>query len=311
MYEFMLPWFSPKPTGYESAYEYMEDKPYPDDDDRAIAFDLGSAVTTEAPFCPPPGVEHNGVLIFNEQPQRFISIAAIDTPPTHGLMTSDQNVAGTQRLALWDQMPENSVLSLTITIRAKHHIDSHINRLLSKTGGGSYDEDIAIEQAGEAQNAMAHGRRMFPMLAGVYIKSNTLKTMVSDTLEALTAMRSMGLNPTDPAADPIAGDCYLRSLPFCYDERFDSNKSMRSRLTYDSHITRLLPLFGRGVGTGNPGQIFFNRIGQNLFFDPFSVMDRKNHLMELSSDRRVQGKVRLSITQACIRWQCVSHDSST
>ncbi len=275
MYEMMLPWFSPKPSGYESAYEYMEDKPYPDDEDRAIAFDLGAAVTTEAPLCPPPGAENNGVLIFNDQPQRFISIAAIDSPPTHGLMTSDQLIAGAKRLAMWDQMPENSVLSITVTIRAKFHVDSHINRLLSKTGGGSYDEDVAIEQAESAQNAMAHGRRMYSMLAGAYIRSDSMKALVTDTLEALTVMRSMGLNPTDPAADPIAGDCYLRSLPFCYDERFDRNKSMRSRLTYDSHITRLLPLFGRGVGTGNPGQIFFNRIGQNLFFDPFSVLDRK------------------------------------
>lgn len=275
MYEMMLPWFSPKPSGYDSAYEYMEDKPYPDEEDRAIAFDLAAAVTTEAPFCPPEGADVSGVLLFNDQPQRFISIAAIDTPPTHGLMTSDQVVAGTKRLAMWDQMPENSVLSMSITIRAKYHVDSHINRLLSKTGGGSYDEDIAIEQAEDAQSAMAHGRRMYPMLAGAYIRSSNMKAMVTDTLDALTVMRSMGLNPTDPATDPISGDCYLKSLPFCYDERFDKNKSMRSRLTYDSHITRLLPLFGRGVGTGNPGQIFFNRIGQNMFFDPFSVLDRK------------------------------------
>jgi len=275
MYDWMVPWLSPKPSGYDSAYDYLVDRPYPDENDRAIAFDLAAAVTTDSPHTMKDGSEMNGVFVFCNQPQRFISLAAIDSPPTPGLITTDRNEAGTIKPALWDQMPENSIYSLTITVKPKHQIEQHINRLLARTGGGSYDEGVSIEQANDAQKAMARGRRIYSMFAGVYVRSTNMKSHIKDTMDALTVMRSAGLNPTDPSSDPIAKDCFIRALPYCYDVEHDTQHAARSRLTYDTHITRIMPLLGRGTGTGNPGNVFFNRVGENLMFDPFNPLDKK------------------------------------
>lgn len=275
MYEWMIPWLSPKPTGYNNAYDYLADRPYPDENDRAIAFDLAASVTTESPHTLKDGSELNGVFVFCGQPQRFISLAAIDSPPTPGLVTTDRKEGDIVKPALWDQMPENCIFSLTITVRPKHEIEQHINRLLARTGGGSYDEQVAIEQANDAQRSMARGRRIYSMFSGIYVRSDNFKSHVKDTMDALTIMRSAGLNPTDPTHDPISKDCFIRALPFCYDVEHDKQQSARSRLTYDQHITRLMPLLGRGVGTGNPGNVFFNRVGENLMFDPFNPLDKK------------------------------------
>ena len=276
LYRWMLPWLSPKPTGYDDPYDYLRDRPYPDEETKAIAFDLGHAVTTESPRAVPNNAqEKNGTIFFCGQPQRFISLQAIDSPPKRGILTADRRVGKDLKPSLWDQMPYGSIFALTIIVRSKLSIDKHINRLLKKTGSASYEQDYAVEQATDAQKAMARGERMYSVYAGVYIRSEDEDGLLRDTLDAMTALRTAGLNPTDPKDDPIAKDCFLRSLPMAYDFRFDRQYAARSRLTYTTHIARLLPFYGRGRGSGNPGFLMFNRVGETFAIDPWNKRDRK------------------------------------
>ncbi len=276
LYRWMLPWLSPSPTGYDDPYEYLRDRPYPDEETKAVAFDLGHAVTTESPRTVPNNArEKNGTVFFCNQPQRFISLQAIDSPPKTGVLTADKRVGKETKPSLWDQMPHGSIFTITIVVRSKLSIDEHINRLLKRTGSASYEQDYAREQAEQAQQAMARGKRMYSVYAGVFVRSEDEDGLLRDTLDAMTVLRTAGLNPTDPKDDPIAKDCFLKNLPMAYDYRFDQQYAARSRLTYTHHIARLLPLYGRGRGTGNPGFLMFNRVGETFEVDPYNKRDRK------------------------------------
>ena len=74
-------------------------------------------------------------------------------------------------------------------------------------------------------------------------------------------------------------DNYLRFLPMAYSFEHDrkANKASFTRLTFIDHLARMLPLYGRGYGTGNPGRVFFNRVGGPLLFDPVRDRTRVAH----------------------------------
>jgi len=62
-----------------------------------------------------------------------------------------------------------------------------------------------------------------------------------------------------------------------YEPQFDKKTTHRSRLVSSQHIASLTPLYGRSVGTGNAGMVFFNRGGEPLLFDPLNLYDRKKN----------------------------------
>ena len=61
-----------------------------------------------------------------------------------------------------------------------------------------------------------------------------------------------------------------------YDPALDRSHR-RSRLMFGTHLTSLLPVYGRSRGTGHPGQLFWNRGGEPLSFDPLHKDDRKKN----------------------------------
>ena len=62
-----------------------------------------------------------------------------------------------------------------------------------------------------------------------------------------------------------------------FDYQLDQRQGKSTRLTYTNHLACYLPLYGRGRGTGNPGNLFFNRIGEPMLFDPVKDKTRVAH----------------------------------
>ncbi len=145
---------------------------------------------------------------------------------------------------------------------------------IKKSGGhASPAAEEAFEQAEEALRQAAKNRKLFRLYAGVYLKADSKELLNAKTLDALNILSDAGLKAIEPEDDPIARDAFLRSLPMVYSFAHDKIEQ-RARLTYAHHISRIMPLFGRSTGTGNPGALFFNRVGQALMFDQFNKRDR-------------------------------------
>ncbi|MFQ5945139.1 MAG: TraC family protein [Anaerolineae bacterium] len=61
---------------------------------------------------------------------------------------------------------------------------------------------------------------------------------------------------------------WLQSLPFGYDPRLEST-SRRARRLLSPNLADLLPVYGGFKGTTTPSQLFLDRAGMPVFFDPF------------------------------------------
>ncbi|MBT5419851.1 MAG: conjugative transfer ATPase, partial [Candidatus Cloacimonetes bacterium] len=80
-------------------------------------------------------------------------------------------------------------------------------------------------------------------------------------------------------------DAYLRFLPMAFDYEFDKRVGIRrSRYIYARQIANMLPLYGRYRGTESPCILRWNRVGEPLYFDPFSKHDKSanSHVLYLS-----------------------------
>lgn len=268
----MLPWLSPNLEGYKDAYEYLDSMPIhnSEPDEYGAGYDLASQVTVKKPRS-----TVDGIWYFCGSAQRFISLQAIDSAPTVGILTAEQKNAGNVSTAMWEQMPQGSIFAMTIAIDSQDSIKEHCNQIIHSAGNANAEAIAAKEQAEGALANMSKRRRLYKMFSGVYLRAKSRQQLEKITVDALTTLRSAGFNPVEPKYDPTAQNSFIRSLPMAYSYAHDLSRAKRSRLTYAHHIVRIMPLYGRGKGTGNPGQIFFNRIGEPFTFDPSNKKDRK------------------------------------
>lgn len=274
LYAWLVPWFSPQPSGYRDAYAYMIDRPFPgDSEDVGAGFDLATSL-----FVAKPENDKEGHFYFNSEVHRYVPIQAIDSAPKHGLLTADQKAGTDTNPAIWNMMPPGSILAMTIVVRSQQGVKEHCHRIVKSGKQGSFEAQLAAQQSEEAQLVMAYdkSRKLFSLSMGVYIRAPSLDVMSQRLVDTMTILRGAGLFPIEPQYDLIPIDQFVRNLPMSYSYEHDMalGGGKRSYLTYTHHISRLLPLYGRGTGSGNPGVLFFNRVGEPFLFDPFSKRDR-------------------------------------
>lgn len=76
LYQWLLPWFSPKPEGFESPHDFLKANPFPEDDECiGISGDLAEMVTLGCPES-----REDGTWLFTGVPHRLIPLQGIDTP---------------------------------------------------------------------------------------------------------------------------------------------------------------------------------------------------------------------------------------
>ena len=101
-----------------------------------------------------------------------------------------------------------------------------------------------------------------PMFSGVYVRGETDSELTRNTQKTITVLNAFAFNPIIPRYDPTAVDSYVHHLPMAFSYELDQANAPSAKLTYAYQIARILPLYGRGTGTGKPGKLFFNRIGE-------------------------------------------------
>ena len=123
---------------------------------------------------------------------------------------------------------------------------------------------------------MVHGNYVFPFSMAVMLRAQDEEALELQELQVDALLTANNLQVIDPEYDQYRLDSYLRHLPFAYDVRLDQIKR-RSKLIYTQHLTNLLPVYGRGTETGNPGLCFYNRGGEPNVCDPLSLEDRSKN----------------------------------
>ena len=230
-----------------------------------------------------PASEANGNWYFRGQASRFICFDSLVDEPPIGLFSAEQAV-GKQRQVLWDQMPPETTLSLTIQFCSQTKIAEHLERIAANSRGGTSEANAKHRAASEAQNLIAAGHKLYRVYGGVFVRADSSQELNARVIQTEAILSAAGIRVVTPQYDLIAQDCFLRGLPFSFSRTHDSRPYIRrSRLWYANHIQRVAPIFGRSTGSGNPGFLFWNRGAEPLTFDILNCADRKRnaHLLVL------------------------------
>ncbi|MEW8139163.1 MAG: conjugative transfer ATPase [Candidatus Thiodiazotropha endolucinida] len=275
LFNWLLPWFSPKPDGFENAWDYLNTRHYPEDDSAiGVSSDLAEMVTLGYPES-----QEDGTWLFTGTPQRLIPLQAIDTPPLPGMLTAEQETQSGMTASLWDRLPKGSRFVSTIVVLPQSSVKKHCDDIIKAAGQGSSEAKLASNQAKIAKDNIAAGNFIYPSFSGLYVRGDNDNDLAANTRKAIQVLSSYNLNPISPRFDPTSTDNYLRFLPMAYSYEHDkkSGSSTFTRLTYSNHLARLLPLYGRGYGTGKAGEVYFNRVGGPLMIDPVNDRARVAH----------------------------------
>lgn len=274
LYNWLLPWFSPNPEAFDTPQDYLKARPFPTDDSCiGVGSDLSSLLFTGYP----ESDKDSGIWKFHGMPHRLISLQAIDSPPKTGILTAEIKTHAGSTASMWDSLPKGSTFVTTIVIASQTVVKKQCDNIIEAAGQGSPE---AVQAADQAENALVNlvkGHNLYPTYSGIYIRGKDDIDLARKARQAVTILAASGFNPIEPKFDPTALDNYLRHLPMAFNYLLDQRQGKSTRLTYTNHLACILPLYGRGKGTGNPGNLFFNRIGEPFLFDPVKDKTRVAH----------------------------------
>lgn len=272
LYTWLLPWFNPKPalTGGDPD-QLLEVAPYPGDGNLPFGYDFAERLT----LAMPRSDNDTATWWFDGLPHTLVTIQGLRRAPEIGHMTGE-HASGDHVFALFDRLPEYTVMVLTLTVRPQDLTRNHINQVKRAAVGDSAEAALTREDADAVERKMAQGNKLYPLSIAFYLRGDDLQDLRANTNRLNALLLPNGLQPITQAADLLALDAYIRNLPMAYDPNLDK-LSRRSRLVFSRHTANLLPVYGRSRGTGHPGLVFFNRGAEPLVFDPLHREDRKKN----------------------------------
>ena len=290
LYAWLLRWFNPKAEVTEGDLDRLTElMSLPEKQERAFSHDLSDLL-----FLSQPSSDGgHGVWYFDDLPHRAITVDALRRKPLPGHFTGERQV-GDNLYALFDKLPEGSILSLCLTLQPQDLVENHVVQVLNSAKGETAEAMAAEQDAKEALKWMSHGDYLLPTVITLFTRGDSLADLQKRTNEVNALLLANGLHPIREKDELLPLDTYIRQLPMNYEPKREKvNK--KSRLVFSSDLARLLPFYGRSRGTGHPGLVFFNRGGEPLTFDPLNKLDRAKNAFGLVLGPPGSGKSALMV----------------
>ncbi|WP_437884530.1 conjugative transfer ATPase [Pseudomonas sp. LRF_L74] len=278
-YDWMLPWFNPAPAA-ESSQAFYEQVGYPEPaDDESIELPFDHDFSERLCFSEPTSDTEQGLWFFDKRPHRVIVVDKLRRSPSIGQLTGEMR-KGDALNAVFDQLPEGSVLSLTMVVTPQDVLEEQLNRLARKAIGENLASTQTREDVEHARAIIGRRHKLYRGSIAFYLSGADETELHQRAVALNNVLLGAGLQPVREADEVAACNSYLRWLPMVYNPNRDY-RQWYTRLMFAQHLANLLPVWGRSIGTGNPGITFFNRGGSPLSFDPLSRTDRamNGHLL--------------------------------
>lgn len=220
-----------------------------------------------------PWSDKEGNWWFNERPHRFLTIEELDAPPLIGHLSAERPI-GDRQLALLDTAPPGTIYTLTVEFHTGDEVRAALDQVVASNRGERAEARKLRELAEQAIQQVVHGHPIRRTLAGFFLRAPDAPTLKRRARRFAAQLAGERIRCMEPDDDLLAGDSYIRALPFAYDPRHDRQTAHVARWMSAQHIAHLLPLYGRSRGTGHPGLLGFNRLGEPLEADPLAKADR-------------------------------------
>ena len=274
-------WFNPAPAmtqGDSRALAALLDDDPPDAPD---ALPLAHGDLAESLLFTTPRSEPASGWYFDGQPHRIVTVEKLRKAPLAGHLTGEIE-RGDAINALFDLMPEGSILAVTLLVIPQDTLEEHLARLSRKSIGDNIDSLRTTQDCRQAANYLGERHKLYKGNISLFIRDASDEGLRGKYRSLCSALLGAGLEPVREEDEVGPCSSYVRWLPMAFnplDDRFD----WYTRFMFVQHLASLVPLYGRSRGTGTPGLTFFNRGGEPLCFAPTDRRDRQanGHLLVL------------------------------
>eukprot|EP01132_Coremiostelium_polycephalum_P012558 gene12558-15343_t len=249
LYAWLLPWFNPAPKLTDESPEHFY---------RRVAYpESGESESLELPFDhdfaerlffnePRSDVQH-GLWFFDDQPHRVMVVDKLRRAPLIGQLTGEIR-KGDAVNALFDQLPEGTVMSLTLVVKPQDVLEDQLNRLARKAIGENLASTQARQDVEEARAIIGRQHKLYRGTMAFYVRGHDEQQLHQRSVGLTNALLGAGLQPVREGDEVAACNSYLRWLPMAYSPARDT-RNWYTRLMFAQHLANLVPVWGRSIGT--------------------------------------------------------------
>lgn len=275
IHDWLLRWFNPNPKLMDDQDEFYRLTAYPDTTEPGeLELAAGRDFSDRLFFNQPISDVENGVWYFDDMPHRVVMVDRLRNAPKIGHLTGETKKGGDAINALFDQMPEDTTLCITMVVTPQDILEDKLNYLGKKSVGDTLASSQARGDIQRARSILGSSHKLYQCSIGFYVRGNDFQQLDDRTLQLHSVLLNNGLLPVREHDEVAPLNSYLRWLPACFDPSV-KNAGWYTRLMFVQHVANLCPIWGRSEGTGHPGVSFFNRGGGPITFDPLNPLDRQ------------------------------------
>ena len=278
IHDWLLRWFNPNPTllgpTAEDRERFYALTRYPDETEEG-EIELASGDFAQRLFFGQSRSDvDNGTWNFDSMPHRVIVMDRLRMPPATGHVTGETRKGGDAVNALFDQMPEDTVMCLTVVATPQDVLEAHLNHLSRKSVGETLASEQTRADVQQARGLIGSAHKLYRGALAFYLRGRDLAQLDARGLQLVNVMLNAGLQPVREEDEVAPLNSYLRWLPGVFDPAADK-RQWYTQLMFAQHAANLAPVWGRSQGTGHPGITLFNRGGGPITFDPLNRLDRQ------------------------------------
>lgn len=275
IHEWLLRWFNPAPTHIADKDEFYRLAAYPETTPPGeLELASGTDFSERLFFSQPKSDLTEGTWLFDNTPHRVVMIDRLRTPPATGHLTGETRKGGDATNALFDQLPEDTVLCITMVVTPQDILEAQLNKLGKKAVGETLASEQARQDINSARSIIGSSHKLYKGSIAFYIRGKDLHELDARSLQLNNVLLNNGIQPVRDEDEVAPLNSYIRWMPCCFDPN-DKNAGWYIQLMFAQHIANLSPVWGRSQGTGNPGLTLFNRGGGTVMFDPLNGLDRQ------------------------------------
>jgi conjugative transfer ATPase len=278
IHAWLLRWFNPHPTllgpTAEDRERFYALAGYPKEQATGeLELASGTDFAQRLFFSQPRSDLARGLWYFDGQPHRTLAVDRLRMPPATGHLTGETR-KGDAINALMDQLPEDTVMCLTLVITPQDVLEAHLNHLARKAVGDTLASEQTRHDVQQARGLIGSAHKLFRGVLTFYLRGRDEAELDARGLQLGNVLLGAGLQPVREDDEVAPLNTYLRWLPCVYDPAKDT-RQWYTQLLFAQHAANLAPWWGRSQGTGHPGITLFNRGGGTLTFDPLNRLDRQ------------------------------------
>lgn len=278
IHDWLLRWFNPNPTVLGDAAgdreRFYQLTAYPEETDPGeVELASGTDFSQRLFFNQPRSDADQGTWYFDGMPHRVMLMDRMRSAPHTGHLTGETR-KGDAINSYFDQMPEDTMMCLTLVATPQDVLEAHLNHLSKKSVGDTLASEHTRQDVHQARSIIGSAHKLYRGSLAFFLRGKDIAELDTRSMQLANVMLNAGLQPVREDDEVAPLNSYLRWLPCIFDPAKDK-RQWYSQLIFAQHAANLAPVWGRSQGTGNPGITFFNRGGGTLSFDPLNRLDRQ------------------------------------